>query len=226
MPKRPRANHATRLRHFKRHLLRWYAKHQRPLPWRQTEDPYKILVSEIMLQQTQVDRVVPKYHEFLKKYPTVHVLAKADPKDVRKTWYPLGYNIRPVRLQQIARQSVAQYGGTIPDTHDELMAMDGVGRYTAGAVLSFAFRKDAPILDTNVRRVLRRVFGVTGDPSKAPATKRLWVLAAEVIPKGKGYIFNQALMDFGATLCTARKPACLVCPMQSVCAVYPDGVND
>ena len=219
-----RVAHARRLAHFQRHLLRWYATHQRDLPWRKTRDPYAILVSEIMLQQTQVDRVVPKYHEFLRKYPTVERLATADPREVRKTWYPLGYNIRPVQLQQIARESVARYGGRIPNRHDELMAMDGVGRYTAGAVLSFAFRKDAPILDTNVRRVLRRLFGVAGDPMRAPANQRLWDLAEAVIPRGKGYVFNQALMDFGATVCTARKPACLLCPMRAVCAAYPDGV--
>ncbi|MBI4227840.1 MAG: A/G-specific adenine glycosylase [Candidatus Omnitrophica bacterium] len=224
--KRPRVAHARRLQHFRRHLLRWYATHQRPLPWRRTRDPYAILVSEIMLQQTQVDRVIPKYHEFLRKYPTTRALATANPREVRKTWYPLGYNIRPARLQEIAREAVTKYGGAIPNRHEDLMAMDGVGRYTAGAVLSFAFRKDAPILDTNVRRVLRRVFGVHGDPMRAPAQQRLWDLAAAVIPKGKGYVFNQALMDFGATLCTARKPACLVCPMQLVCTAYPDGRVD
>ncbi len=174
-----------------------------------------------MLQQTQVNRVIPKYHEFLEKYPTVSALATANPRDVRKTWYPLGYNVRPLRLHAIARESVARYHGQIPNQLDQLMAMDGIGRYTAGAVMSFAFKQDAPIVDTNVRRVLQRVFGVRGDPTKARATKRLWQLAEAVIPMGKGYIFNQALMDFGATVCTARKPACPTCPMRSCCAAYP-----
>lgn len=220
-PRRP-----TRRQTFQRRLLAWYARSKRDLPWRRTRDPYHILVSEIMLQQTQVDRVIPKYHEFLQKYPTVRALAQADPRDVRRHWYPLGYNIRPLRLHAIARESVARYGGKIPNQMDDLLAMDGVGRYTAGAVLSFAFRKDAPIVDTNVRRVLQRIFGVRGDPAKAPARKRLWALAAEVIPQGKGYVFNQALMDFGATVCTARKPACVICPMQTVCAAYPIGALD
>ena len=212
-----------RLKFFRRTLLRWYARHKRDLPWRKTRDPYAILVSEIMLQQTQVDRVIPKYREFLRKYPTVKALAAARPQQVRKDWYPLGYNIRPVRLQTIARESLAKYDGQIPDEPEQLMAMDGIGRYTAGAVLSFAFGKDAPILDTNVRRVLSRVFGVRGDLARAAAQKRLWQLAGEVIPRGKGYDFNQALMDFGATVCTARKPSCLVCPMRTGCAAYPVG---
>ena len=210
-----------RLQQLQRRLLRWYAVSKRDLPWRKTRDPYAILVSEIMLQQTQVDRVIPKYHEFLKKYPTVHALAKANPHQVRKTWYPLGYNIRPLRLHAIARESVTRYNGQIPDEPETLMAMDGIGRYTAGAVLSFAFRKDAPILDTNVRRVLQRVFGVRGNPMRGPTNRRLWALAEEVIPPGKGYLFNQALMDFGATVCTARKPACPTCRMRTICAAYP-----
>lgn len=213
-----------RVRRFQHRLLAWYARHKRDLPWRKTRDPYRILVSEIMLQQTQVDRVIPKYREFLTKYPTVEALAQADPRQVRKTWYPLGYNARPYRLHAIAREAVARYDGRIPNRHEELMALDGVGRYTAGAVLSFAFRQDAPILDTNVRRVLQRFFGVRGDPMRAPANKRLWELAAAVIPKGKGHIFNQALMDFGATVCTARKPSCLICPMRTFCAYYPGTV--
>jgi len=212
-----------RLRRFQRQLLRWYARHKRDLPWRKTRDPYAVLVSEVMLQQTQVDRVIPKYREFLTKYPTVRALAQAKPDEVRATWYPLGYNARPLRLHAIARESLARYGGKIPDALDGLMALEGVGRYTAGAVLSFAFRKDAPIVDTNVRRVLQRVFGVSGNPARAPVSRRLWRLAEEVIPRGRGYVFNQALMDFGATVCTARKPACLLCPMRTFCAAYPVG---
>ena len=159
---------------FQRRLLAWYRLHQRKLPWRTTRDPYKILVSEIMLQQTQVERVVPKYHEFLQRYPTIEALALAKTPELRKIWYPLGYNIRPLRLRRMAQRALREHEGRIPDSYDGLLAMDGVGRYTAGAVLSFAFNQDAPILDTNVARLLARYFGVRGHPKRggAPGLRR------------------------------------------------------
>lgn len=207
-------------RRFQQRLLRWYARYRRDLPWRKTSDPYKILVSEVMLQQTQVDRVIPKYNEFLRKYPTLEELAGASVSDVEATWRPLGYNIRPVRLHAIAQQAVDRHNGKIPASLEELQAFKGIGRYTAGAVMSFAFRKDAPILDTNVKRVLQRVFlgPMNGNGIKSP--KHLWELSAALIPKGKAYDFNQALMDFGALVCTARKPNCPICPMQPLCVSY------
>lgn len=206
-------------RRFQTRLLRWYRQHGRDLPWRRTADPYKILVSEVMLQQTQVDRVIPKYHEFLEKYPTLKELAAANPNEVRKTWHPLGYNIRPYRLHSIACEAVERYGGEIPRRSHDLLSLKGVGRYTAGAVLAFAFNKDAPILDTNVMRVLHRVFIGEGNPKTQKA--KLWALSEESIPRGKGYDFNQALMDFGAIVCTARKPYCLLCPMREFCKAFP-----
>ena len=205
----------SKKRKFQKRLLVWYEECGRDLPWRRTEDPYKILVSEVMLQQTQVDRVIPKFHEFLQKYPTVRDLAEAQPEDVRKTWYPLGYNIRPYRLHGIACEAMQRYGGNIPSQEKDLLSMKGIGRYTAGAIQSFAFQKDAAILDTNVMRVLHRIFIGTGDPKKQKPT--LWLLSEKLIPKGKGYDFNQALMDFGAMVCTARKPFCLLCPMRDIC---------
>lgn len=205
----------SKQRKFQKRLLKWYDESGRDLPWRRTEDPYKILVSEVMLQQTQVDRVIPKFHEFLQKYPTVQDLAEARPEDVRKTWYPLGYNIRPYRLHGIACETMERYGGNIPSEEEELLSMKGIGRYTAGAIQSFAFQKDAAILDTNVMRVLHRVFMGNGDPKKQKAI--LWMLSEKLIPKGKGYDFNQGLMDFGAMVCTARKPFCLLCPMRDIC---------
>ena len=208
------------LRAFQRRLLAWYRVHQRRLPWRQTRDPYRILVSEIMLQQTQVDRVVPKYREFLRRYPTIHALASAKTAELRRVWYPLGYNIRPLRLRQIARTTLREHGGRIPDSYDGLLAMDGIGRYTAGAVLSFAFNQDAPILDTNVARLLSRYFGLPGGPKGASA-KRLWALAEAVIPPGQSYEINQAMMDFGATVCTARAPACRACALRRHCRSFP-----
>ncbi len=176
-----------------------------------------------MLQQTQVDRVTPKYHEWLDRYPTFQALAEAPLPDVRKAWYPLGYNVRPLRLHSIARETVARYGGQLPSDHDELLSFKGIGRYTAGAVRSFAFRQDAPILDTNVMRVLHRVFVGTGDPKRMKP--RLWALSEALIPRGRGYDFNQALMDFGAMVCTARDPFCLLCPMQHFCKSYPFNAN-
>jgi A/G-specific adenine glycosylase len=206
---------------FRRRLLEWYRRNGRDLPWRQTRDPYRILVSEVMLQQTQVDRVLPKYHEWLEKYPTLAALASAPETDVSETWRPLGYNIRPRRLHAIARESVERYGGELPADEATLRSFKGIGAYTAGAVLSFAFGQRAAILDTNVARVLFRVFVGRGDP-KAHATRRhLWEISRTVLPMRQVFDFNQALMDFGATLCTARKPRCPVCPMRSGCAAYP-----
>lgn len=206
-------------RKFQRRLLAWYAKYGRDLPWRKTSNPYHILVSEVMLQQTQVERVVPKYHEFLERYPTFKDLADAPVKEVKKTWYPLGYNIRPERLHSIACETVARYGGKLPSQADELLSFKGIGRYTAGAIRSFAFNEDAPILDTNVMRVLHRVFLAKGDPKAQKSI--LWALSEALIPRGRGYDFNQALMDFGATCCTARTPACSQCTMNSICQSYP-----
>lgn len=206
-------------RKFRERLLKWYAQHGRDLPWRKTAVPYEILVSEIMLQQTQVDRVLPKYQEWLAKYPTMEDLAEAPLSDVKKTWYPLGYNIRPVRLHSIARESVVRYGGTLPREPERLLAFKGIGRYTAGAIRAFAFREDAPILDTNVMRVLHRVFVGKGDAKRQKTA--LWGLSEAMIPRGKGYDFNQALMDFGAMVCIARDPYCLLCPMNGFCKAYP-----
>jgi len=208
-------------RRFRQRLLNWYRANRRNLPWRSTTDPYKILVSEIMLQQTQVERVIPKYEEFLRKYPTLEALARAPVEEVKKAWYPLGYNIRPVWLHSIAREAVAKYGGSLPETGEELLTLKGVGRYTVGALLSFAFGKDAPILDTNAARVIHRVFLGDGDYRARKAQKGLWELTEALLPKGKAYDFNQALMDFGATVCTARKPLCLLCPMNDFCKAYP-----
>jgi A/G-specific adenine glycosylase len=201
--------------------LKWYRQHGRDLPWRQTSDPYKILVSEVMLQQTQVERVIPKYHEFLTKYPTLDALARAPLHEVKRTWYPLGYNIRPVHLRGIARETLARYDGRIPDDEKALRSLKGIGRYTAGALLSFAFGKDAPILDTNVKRVLGRVFLGPRRLKRLKGQRALWELAAALVPPGRAYDFNQALMDFGATWCTPRKPRCRPCPMRSFCQSYP-----
>jgi A/G-specific adenine glycosylase len=206
---------------FRRKLLGWYRRHGRDLPWRQTTDPYRILVSEVMLQQTQVDRVLPKYHEWLQKYPTLEALANAPEADVTETWRPLGYNIRPRRLHAIARESVSRYGGKLPSDEESLRSFKGIGAYTAGAVRSFAFGQRAAILDTNVARVLFRIFVGRGDLRAHAMRRHLWDVSRTVLPHQHVFDFNQALMDFGATMCTARKPKCLVCPMQRDCSSYP-----
>lgn len=179
-----------------------------------------------MLQQTQVDRVLPKYHEWLTKYPSLQALADAPERDVAETWRPLGYNIRPQRLHAIARESVARYGGELPSDEATLLSFKGIGEYTAGAVMSFAFGKRAAILDTNVARVLFRVFVGRGDPKAHAMKKRLWRISRTVLPHRHVFDFNQALMDFGATLCTARKPKCLLCPMRRSCASFPFNPED
>jgi A/G-specific adenine glycosylase len=191
------------------------------LPWRQTRDPYRILVSEIMLQQTQVDRVLPKYEQWLTKYPTLGALAAADEAEVAETWRPLGYNIRPRRLQAIAREAVARYGGTLPSDEATLLSFKGIGEYTAGAVQSFAFGRRAAILDTNVARVLFRVFVGRGTQKSHAMKRHLWNVSRAVLPHRHVFDFNQALMDFGATTCTARNPKCLLCPVSNMCLSRP-----
>jgi A/G-specific adenine glycosylase len=208
-------------RWFRTRLLAWYRRHGRALPWRETRDPYRILTSEIMLQQTQVERVLPKYHEWLERYPSFEALAAAPEIDAVRTWYPLGYNIRPRRLHAIAREAVAAYGGALPDDEERLRSFKGIGPYTAGAVLSFAFEKRAAFLDTNVARVLHRVFIGRGDPRTHAAKKRLWRLSWTVLPHRHVFDFNQALMDLGATVCSARQPKCEPCPMSRRCVSYP-----
>jgi len=207
---------------FRRRLLSWYRANGRDLPWRRTDDPYHILVSEVMLQQTQVDRVLPKYHEWLERYPSLTALASAPEDDVADAWRPLGYNIRPRRLQAIARESVARHGGALPSDEATLLSFKGIGAYTAGAIRSFAFGQRAAILDTNVARVLFRVFVGRGDIKAHAMRKQLWAISEVLVPYKHVFDFNQALMDLGATVCVARKPKCEACPMTSLCSSYPD----
>lgn len=206
---------ARQLAGFQRGLLAWYRKHGRDLPWRRTRDPYEILVSEVMLQQTQVKRVLEYYPRFLARYPTAEDLASAAPSAVREAWEGLGYYRRAVNLQRAAREVAERLGGRFPETPEELVRLPGIGRYTAGAVASFAFEVDAAILDTNAARVLTRVFG----PGRRRRGReaRLWALAQAAIPAGRAYPFNQGIMDLGATICTARHPACPRCPVRRAC---------
>ena len=208
-------------------LLAWYVAHHRDLPWRKTQDPYAILVSEILLQQTQVASVLPVYEDVLRRWPTFAALAAAPLDEVRAVTDPLGYHVRGEWLHHIAAIVVTELGGRLPDTLEGLLALPGIGRYTAGAILSFAFQQDAPIVDTNVHRLLARLFDLhRGRPSAALLDKHLWALAEALIPPGHGYLFNQALMDFGAQVCTPFRPMCLFCPLRAHCQVWnplPDG---
>ncbi len=221
---RPRLDGA-KLRAFQKRLLRWFRRCGRDLPWRRTRDPYKILVSEVMLQQTQVDRVRDYYGRFLREYPTVQDLAAAKPGRVRDSWDGLGYYARARNLHAAARTIIRQHEGRFPRRLEDVLALPGVGRYTAGAVVSFAYGEAAPILDTNVRRVLARFFVRRRARTTAREERRLWALAEAVIPFGEAWTMNQALMDFGATVCTARNPHCGECPVRMLCAYYGRGAS-
>ena len=208
--------------YFQQNLLAWYTESGRDLPWRQTSDPYQILVSEIMLHQTQVDRVLPKYLQWIRTYPSFQALAAAPLSEVEALWRPLGYNFRPIRLHNIAQRVIDEFNGQLPNTLEELTAIKGIGRYTAGAILSFAFHKDAPIVDTNIRRVIQRLFNIQGNSFRAPAKKHIWQIAEAMIPQGHAYTFNQAIMDFGALVCVARNPHCQTCFMNGHCRFLTD----
>ncbi len=206
-------------------LLQWYTREYRDLPWRSTHDPYAILVSEMMLQQTQVHRVLPKYQQFLDTFPTLAALAAAPTADVISTWVPLGYNMRAVRLQSIARQVIAEYGGRIPDSIEDLLKLKGVGRYTAGAIACFAYKKQVATVDTNIHRVLHRIFLGLEYPEPRLTNDQILPLAEQVLPEGKAYDWNQALMDLGATICTSGNPQCSRCPLHKVCNAYTEMLN-
>jgi A/G-specific adenine glycosylase len=202
-------------------LLGWYRTNARDLPWRRTRDPYHILVSEVMLQQTQVDRVIPKYEDFLRHCPTIEALAAAETVDVIRVWSGLGYNRRAISLQRAAQAVVARHGGVMPEDLDALQALRGIGPYTAGAISCFAYEQDVGFVDTNIRRVLHRLFFGPELPEERATARELWELAGGIIPPGQGYEWNQAFMELGAVQCTARKPACLTCPLTAHCRAYP-----
>ncbi len=207
---------------FRRNLLHWYEKNHRVLPWRATRDPYSVWISETMLQQTQVATVIPYYERWLARFPTVRALAEAPLDDVLHAWQGLGYYSRARNLHRAAAQIVAEHGGAFPDTFVGVLALPGVGRYTAGAVCSIALGLDTPIVDANVVRVLCRVFGIHGDPKGTEAQAILWRLAADLIPPGDAGTFNQAMMELGALVC-GTPPKCENCPVQNDCFAYATG---
>lgn len=200
-----------------RRLLAWYRQNQRSLPWRKTNDPYRIWISEIMLQQTQVDTVIPYYHRFLKAFPTVSSLARAPLQKVLKVWENLGYYSRARNMHAAARMIVEKFGGQIPDNWEEIKSLPGVGLYTAGAILSIAYGQTIPAVDGNVRRILCRLFAIRKPVDDTREQKQLQKLATSLIPVKHPGDFNQALMDLGATICKAKNPDCLRCPIANLC---------
>ncbi len=203
---------------FTRALLAWYRKSARDLPWRRTRDPYEVIVSEFMLQQTQVSRVLEYYPRFLKRFPTVYKLAAAKPRVVMEAWEGLGYYARARNLHALAKE-VSGVGGQMPDDPEELMKLPGVGRYTAGAVASFAYEKPVPAVDTNVARVIERYFTGKRETRNGKRTNQIWAIAGAIVPKNgrRAWAFNQAIMELGARVCVARKPRCPECPVRSRC---------
>jgi A/G-specific adenine glycosylase len=208
---------ATRRAVLGRRLLRWYRRSRRDLPWRKDATPYRVWLSEVMLQQTQVETVIPYYRRFLRRFPSMAALARASVDDVLEVWAGLGYYSRPKNFHRAARIVVEEYRGRVPRDLDAMMALPGVGRYIAGAVLSIAYDLPFPIVDGNVTRILCRIFNIAGDPRSGRVRKRLWALAEELIPAGRAGDFNQAMMELGATVCSPKGPACPHCPVRAEC---------
>jgi A/G-specific adenine glycosylase len=206
-------------------LLSWYKLNQRDLPWRRQPSPYAVWVSEIMLQQTRVETVIPYFQRWMERFPNVEILAQASLQDVLSAWEGLGYYSRARNMHKSAQMIVEQYGGSLPDDPQALQSLPGIGRYTAGAIASIAFGRDAPALDGNIRRVLARLFNMS-EPARSPAgERRLWELAGEHLPPGRAGDFNQALMDLGAALCTPQAPDCPRCPLSADCAANQLGLQ-
>ena len=214
----PGAGRGARETAFRTRLLRWFRRHGRDLPWRRTRDPYRIVVSEFMLQQTQVSRVEEYYPRFLAAFPTIRHLAEAPPRAVREQWDGLGYYRRAANLHALAQRVVDRHAGIIPPDRDALRSLPGIGRYTAGAVLSFAYEQAEPAVDTNVGRVIRRAFHPRSKKD-ARGERRIWETAAKLVPRAgaSAWTFNQAIMELGALVCTSRQARCRICPVRSAC---------
>ncbi len=223
-----------KLTDFRRRLLAWYSKNRRDLPWRVTPsstkgslpDPYHVLLSEAMLQQTQVATVIPYFHRFIERFPTLADLAAADLQDVLRLWQGLGYYSRARNLHACAKKIVADHAGVVPSDPVQLLELPGIGRYTAGAIASLAFDQRAPILDGNVTRVLCRLDQIETDPRQKEIQTRLWTRATEILPARRSGDFNSALMELGATLCLPRNPQCLLCPVRAHCQAHVAGLQD
>ncbi len=204
---------------FPDHLLReWFSREKRDLPWRHTRDPYKIWVSEIMLQQTRVETVIPYYHRWMSLFPTIETLAKASEEKVLKAWEGLGYYSRALNLLRNAREILEKHNGLFPSDRETILRLKGIGPYTAGALLSFAFRQKSPLVDGNVQRVFARFFSLSEDLSISSTKKYFERLAEELLPDDEPWIFNEALMELGALVCLPKNPSCSECPLQHDCS--------
>lgn len=208
---------------FRRKLLRWYGKRARDLPWRRTVDPYHVWISEIMLQQTTVVAVIPYFERFLSRFPTIADLATSEQGDVLRLWEGLGYYSRARNLHKAAQVVVEQHGGVFPVELVAIQALPGIGRYTAGAIASFAFDQRAPIVEANTLRLYCRLLGYEGDPRSKSGQEILWDFAEAILPKTSPGQVNQALMELGATLCSPRDPQCHECPVQQYCRAFHEG---
>ena len=210
---------------FRRRLLKWYAVHERDLPWRRSQNPYRVWVSEVMLQQTQVATVKDYFRRFTKDFPTVKKLAESDEQDVLRLWEGLGYYRRARQLHTAARLIVAEHGGRFPRDVETLRTLPGIGRYTAGAIASIAFDQRAPILEANTIRLLSRLIAYPEDPTKCAGQRLLWQTAEEVLPRQDIARFNQALMELGSLVCTPKQPRCDECPVAQLCAAREEGLE-
>lgn len=210
---------------FVESLLDWYAKNARELPWRSQQSPYRTWISEIMLQQTQVDTVIPYFTRWMARFPDIKTLAEADEQEVLSYWEGLGYYSRARNLHKAARMVMEEMNGELPQTVKELQQLPGIGPYTAGAIASIAFREDVPAVDGNIRRVLSRIFDVSIPARSTEGERTIWNLAEENLPPGKAGVYNQALMDLGATICSPKDPACEICPVSEDCLAFKLGVQ-
>ena len=211
---------------FRKHLLGWFRQYQRDLPWRRTKDPYRIWLSEIMLQQTRVTAVIPYYQRFLERFPDVHALASAPQEEVLRLWSGLGYYTRARNLQHAAQEIVAKHGGVFPRDEKDALALPGIGRYTAAAILSIAYGAKHAVLDGNVARVLARIFAVRGDLRDAKRWRSLQQSADALLDSNSPSDWNQAMMELGATLCTPQSPQCLLCPLTRFCQARKLGIAE
>jgi len=211
---------------LQRRLLKWYDEHQRDLPWRNATDPYPVWISEVMLQQTQVQTVIPYYLRFLEHFPSIAALAQADTDALLRLWAGLGYYSRARNLQKAARKIVEQFGGEFPQNYSDVLALPGIGRYTAAAIASIAFGQPYAVLDGNVSRVLARLFRISGDPKSSAVQSRLWEAAQQFLPATRPGDFNQAVMELGATVCSPRQPRCLLCPWTQQCLARRQGLQE
>jgi A/G-specific adenine glycosylase len=207
------------------HLLNWYQVHARSLPWRDNPDPYNVWISEVMLQQTRVEMVLPYYEHWMVRFPTLSALAQATQQEVLTAWEGLGYYSRARNLHRTARIVLTEFAGRLPQDVKNLRRLPGIGRYTAGAIASIAFGKDEPAVDGNIRRVLARVFDVRQPARSRESEKRLWHLASSHLPAGRAGEYNQGLMDLGSLVCTPKQPQCPVCPLSKNCLANSLGVQ-